>query len=612
MKTQLVISLLLIINSISLVGQVDSLSFSTYYDSDKYKLFASHQAEINLFLEKIDLKRIEKIILFGHTDSDASDEYNNALSKNRVDGVYDFLVQKGFRKEVLETKYFGEFVPVATNENEFGKGKNRRVEMLVLLKKKKRKIIHINKTNPPKNRETIKPKEEKIEEVKPENNCNRDTIIELGKGVQAAINICTYEKIKDCIMIEIHNDIDALVADGITTYDTQGTPLNSCGMASVNVKKGCDPCFATPIKIRFPILENCQNELISNPSSYDFSNGRWRLNRSNRIKKRTIKKIRYYEMEFTCSGRQNCDKPSCPEPIKIKFKNNRKRKFISVNIVNICSNGNFPLVINKRGRAKGDISKINKDYYLFAQIINKSGDTIQIKEPLIYSPSIKILEEKCFCKKQPFFSLTHFPLTRNSNASFSPNEVQGQFSNNIFTGASFTSLEFILADYPLYNGFSYQLGGGIYRNYSEGDLILEDQILDLKNGIQQIGLNGHGAINSPFFFDGFSSTFFTQLGFGTNFANLRTNENYEILDQKKMNGWGMTSNFGLTIDSPRLWKRFKVSLGGTYNITLTNLAKFKTFQFILAEPEITHKIKFNSNSNTVLATLRLKYYLNKL
>ena len=69
--------------------------------------------------------------------------------------------------------------------------------------------------------------------------------------------------------------------------------------------------------------------------------------------------------------------------------------------------------------------------------------------------SIKILEEKCFCKKQPFISLTHFPLMRKSNTSFSPSETQGQFSNNIFTGSVFTSLEFIWADYQLSKGFSY-------------------------------------------------------------------------------------------------------------------------------------------------------------
>ena len=317
-------------------------------------------------------------------------------------------------------------------------------------------------------------------------------------------------------------------------------------------------------------------------------------------------------MEFTCSRRQNCDDPMCPEPIKIKFKNNQKGKFLSANIVNICSNGNLPLTINKRGQAKGDISKINKDFLLFAQLINKNGDTIQIRESLVNSSSIKILEEKRFCKKQPFFSLTHFPLTKNKNNSFSSNEIQGQFANNIFTGSAFTSLEFILADYQLKKGFSYQIGGGFYRNYSDGNLILENQILNLKNGIQQLGLNGHGAINSPFFLDGFSSTFFTQLGFGTNFAFLQSNENYEILSQKKLNGWGMTSNFGLTIDSPRIWKKFKISFGGTYNITFTNLAKFKTFQFILAEPEQTHKIKFTSTSKTLLATFRIKYYLNNL
>jgi len=479
--------LFLFSNFIFLFCQSDSLTFNTYYESDKYEFLASHQNELDLFLEKINFKRVEKIILFGHTDSDASDAYNNALSKNRVDGVYDFLIQKGFKNELLEKKYFGEFVPIATNENEIGKGKNRRVEMIVFLKKKKRKVIHITKTTPSKERKKPEPKVEEIVEVKPENLCNRDTIIELENGVKTAINICTYLEIKDCIIIKIHDNIDSLIANEITTYDTNGIPLNSCGMASIGVKEGCDSCFVTPIKIRFPVRSNCQNEAISNPMSYRLQKGKWVLDVSKKIKKRTIKRKRYFEMEFNCTGGMNCDVPTCPEPIKIKFKNNRKRKFISANIVNNCSNGNFPLIIDRRGRAKGDISKINSDFYLYAQIKSGNGDTIQIKEQLLHSPTIKILEDKCYCDFQPFLSLTHFPLMRNSNASFVQDETQNSFSNafaNIFTGSSFTSLEYIFADYELHDKFSYQLGGGIYRNFSDGNILLENEIISLKNGIQ--------------------------------------------------------------------------------------------------------------------------------
>lgn len=617
MKNKLLIFISILIST-SLYCQADSLFFNTYYESNEYLLLASHRAELNLFLEKINTNKIEKITLFGHTDSDASDDYNNTLSKNRVDGVYEFLIKKGLQKEQLEKKYFGEFVPIATNENELGKGKNRRVEMLVFFKKKKRKITYITKTNPPKKEKKPIPIEEKIVEEKTVNKCHRDTIIEFEKGVHAAINICEYEKIKDCIVINIQNDVDVLVSSGVTTYDNLGNPLISCGMASVSVKPGCKPCFDTPIKIRFPVIgDNCEKKRVINPSLYNLSGGVWKINPKERIKQRTINRVRYNEITFICQGGKNCDKKDlCSIETKIKFRD--KRKFISANIVNTCNFGNLPLKINKRGKAKGKISKITEDDFLFAKYQNQKGDTIEVKEPLFNSSSIKILKGKNYCKKNKSINLIHFPLMKNTNSSFVQNESDSNFSNavaNIFTGSSFTSLEIIFSEFKLIDDFSYQLGGGIYRNYSDGNILtpaLENKIVQLKNGIQQVGLNGHAAINSPYFWDGFSTTFFTQLGFGTNLAKIQSNENFEILEQKKLNGWGITSNLGLTLDSPPLWKRFKISLGGTYNITFTKLAEFKTFQFILAEPEQSHQVKFTSNSNSILATLNLKFYLNKL
>lgn len=69
--------------------------------------------------------------LSGHTDSDASDEYNQALSTRRVDAVKSCLVANGAKNEMVSTAPHGESQPAADNATAAGKAKNRRVELVL-------------------------------------------------------------------------------------------------------------------------------------------------------------------------------------------------------------------------------------------------------------------------------------------------------------------------------------------------------------------------------------------------------------------------------------------------------------------------------------------------
>ena len=51
------------------------------------------------------------------------------LSKDRAASVKNFLIEKGVDPSRLTSEGFGETKPVATNETEAGKAKNRRVEL---------------------------------------------------------------------------------------------------------------------------------------------------------------------------------------------------------------------------------------------------------------------------------------------------------------------------------------------------------------------------------------------------------------------------------------------------------------------------------------------------
>jgi len=67
----------------------------------------------------------------GHTDSDASDEYNLALSLRRADAVANYLREQGVQQKMVVTAHQGESQPIADNASASGKRQNRRVELML-------------------------------------------------------------------------------------------------------------------------------------------------------------------------------------------------------------------------------------------------------------------------------------------------------------------------------------------------------------------------------------------------------------------------------------------------------------------------------------------------
>ena len=84
------------------------------------------------------LKKYPKnnIIVAGHADSTGSEAYNKTLSTNRAKGVYDYLVGNGLRTLSIQYVGYGSAQPVASNDTEAGRAKNRRVELLITANEK--------------------------------------------------------------------------------------------------------------------------------------------------------------------------------------------------------------------------------------------------------------------------------------------------------------------------------------------------------------------------------------------------------------------------------------------------------------------------------------------
>ena len=73
-----------------------------------------------------------RFMIEGHTDSDGSNQLNQALSENRAAAVKNYLIENGISTDRLRSTGFGETKPIATNKTAKGKAMNRRVEISLI------------------------------------------------------------------------------------------------------------------------------------------------------------------------------------------------------------------------------------------------------------------------------------------------------------------------------------------------------------------------------------------------------------------------------------------------------------------------------------------------
>ncbi|SPD74082.1 conserved exported hypothetical protein [uncultured Desulfobacterium sp.] len=98
------------------------------FDFDKWDIKPQYYPCLNEGVEYLKSKPTMKVEIQGHTDNIGSQKYNQKLSEKRAMEVMDYLVSKGIEKERLCAKGFGFSDPVASNDTEEGRAKNRRVQ----------------------------------------------------------------------------------------------------------------------------------------------------------------------------------------------------------------------------------------------------------------------------------------------------------------------------------------------------------------------------------------------------------------------------------------------------------------------------------------------------
>lgn len=102
-----------------------------FFDSGKSILKPESSAAVAEIAKLLQADPDLKVFVVGHTDSVASVDLNLKLSQARAESVVQALIsQHGIAAARLRSYGAGPFAPVASNDNEDGRAKNRRVELV--------------------------------------------------------------------------------------------------------------------------------------------------------------------------------------------------------------------------------------------------------------------------------------------------------------------------------------------------------------------------------------------------------------------------------------------------------------------------------------------------
>ena len=111
---------------------VVDLPADVLFDFDKSDIRADAAAALAKLAVIIRAQPKGRTRIEGHTDSKGDDAYNQKLSERRAESVKRWLVEKeGLDGSRMTTKGWGEAKPVAPNDTDANRQKNRRVQAII-------------------------------------------------------------------------------------------------------------------------------------------------------------------------------------------------------------------------------------------------------------------------------------------------------------------------------------------------------------------------------------------------------------------------------------------------------------------------------------------------
>lgn len=293
-------------DSLVKVWRIDSLRYTVYFDSDKSEISKVQRELLENWINGNLTSELRSLQLFGHTDSDGYDDYNDLLSEKRCRMVVNELERLDFPSSKIQTKFFGERQLLKRELSSEVKAENRRVELLALVDKQYDTWIPCAGTF----------------------RCP-DTVVFLANGTGLKLDTCALKQKLECIKIEEYVTPELAREADMHTMDVDGVALRSGGMLKYDI------CAGKSVDVLIPIRENCFEPEMD---LYEQTKDGWRKIEGQKPEIIEVQGRRYYSFSISGSGIINCDvRVTFPRrPPKLIFKAKKGLKLVEVRLSCDC------------------------------------------------------------------------------------------------------------------------------------------------------------------------------------------------------------------------------------------------------------------------------------
>ena len=104
---------------------------NVFFETDSDALLAESLVQLNALLQVLETRKDMKIELRGFTDNRGDRAHNLDLSERRARAVLEWLVAQDIDRNRLEAHGFGDAQPIADNNTQAGRARNRRVDFVI-------------------------------------------------------------------------------------------------------------------------------------------------------------------------------------------------------------------------------------------------------------------------------------------------------------------------------------------------------------------------------------------------------------------------------------------------------------------------------------------------
>jgi OOP family OmpA-OmpF porin len=112
------------------VGEKVTLK-NLFFENGKYYLLPESYTELNKLVQYLIRNPQMEVRINGHSDNSGSKAKNQKLSEYRAREVFEYLIKKGAQNKMYFKGYGSQF-PIASNDDDIGRAKNRRVEFEII------------------------------------------------------------------------------------------------------------------------------------------------------------------------------------------------------------------------------------------------------------------------------------------------------------------------------------------------------------------------------------------------------------------------------------------------------------------------------------------------